>query len=56
MATPHVAGLVAYLLGLDSTLSPAEVETTLKNQALSNVLTGVRECHPNTRCPLRSRY
>lgn len=43
MATPHVSGLVAYLLGLDSTLSPAQVETTIKNQALNNVISGVRE-------------
>ena len=43
MATPHVAGLVAYLLGLDSSLSPANVDTTIKSQALDNVLTGVRE-------------
>lgn len=43
MATPHVSGLVAYLLGLDSTLSPDQVETTIKNQALNNVISGVRE-------------
>jgi cerevisin len=55
MSTPHVAGLVAYLLGLDSTLSPAEVETTIKARALTNVLTGVREYRLPTRRPLRSR-
>lgn len=43
MSTPHVSGLVAYLLGLDSSLTPTEVETTIKNQALKNVLSGVRE-------------
>ena len=48
MATPHVSGLVAYLLGLDSSLSPAEVEATIKNQALNNVISGVREYHPPT--------
>ncbi|KAF9647222.1 serine protease [Thelephora ganbajun] len=41
MATPHVSGLVAYLLGLDSSLTPTGVETTIKNQALNNVLSGV---------------
>ena len=49
MATPHVSGLVAYLFGLDSSLSPSEVDTTIKSQALSNVLSGVREYYP----PLR---
>lgn len=43
MATPHVAGLVAYLLGLDSSLTPAQVETTIKKKALVNVLSGVRK-------------
>lgn len=49
MATPHVSGLVAYLYGLDSTLSPDEVETTIKAQALKGVISGVREyiIHPH---------
>jgi cerevisin len=46
MATPHVSGLVAYMLGLDSSLSPAQVENALKAQAQKDVLTGVREYHP----------
>jgi cerevisin len=47
MATPHVAGLVAYLLGLDSTLTPAQVETTIKKKALVDVLSGVPRGDPN---------
>ena len=45
MSTPHVSGLVAYLLGLDSSLSPAQVEATIKNKALPDVLFGVRKYH-----------
>ena len=52
MATPHVAGLVAYLLGLDSSLSPAEVENTIKSKAISDAISGVREYHFT--CPLVS--
>jgi cerevisin len=47
MATPHVSGLVAYLLGLDSSLSPAEVDTTIKSRGLKNVLSGVPQGTPN---------
>ncbi|KAF9791980.1 serine protease [Thelephora terrestris] len=47
MATPHVSGLVAYLLGLDSSLSPTQVEATIKSQALNNVLSGVPRGTPN---------
>jgi len=46
MATPHVSGLVAYILGLDSSLSPAQVDAAIKQQALNNVISGVREYHP----------
>lgn len=38
-----VAGLVAYLLGLDSSLIPSQIETTIKNAALVGVLSEVRE-------------
>lgn len=41
MATPHVSGLVAYVLGLDSSLGPVEVDAAIKSQALVNVLSGV---------------
>jgi len=43
MATPHIAGYSAYLLGLDSTLTPAGVDSAIKSKSLKNVLTGIRE-------------
>jgi len=43
MATPHVAGYAAYLITIDSSLTPAGVDSTIKLQALKNVLTGIRE-------------
>lgn len=43
MATPHVSGLVAYLLGLDSSLSPTDVEKTIKSKAVNGAITGVRK-------------
>lgn len=47
MATPHVSGLVAYILGLDSSLSPAQVDAAIKQQALNNVISGVPQGTPN---------
>ena len=43
MATPHVAGFAAYLLGLDSSLTPASVDSTIKSNALTGVLTSIRK-------------
>jgi len=43
MATPHVAGFAAYLLGLDSSLSPADVASTINSKALSGALSQIRE-------------
>lgn len=43
MATPHVAGFVAYLLTLDSSLTPAAIDSTVKSKALKNVLSDIRE-------------
>jgi len=43
MATPHVAGFVAYLLTLDSTLTPATVDSTIKSTSLKDVLTNIRK-------------
>lgn len=43
MATPHVAGYAAYLLTLDSTLTPAAVQATIKSRSLKNVLSGIRK-------------
>ncbi|KAF9648145.1 serine protease [Thelephora ganbajun] len=41
MATPHVAGFSAYLLGMDPTLSPANVKSTIQSMALNGVLSGI---------------
>jgi len=43
MAASHVAGYAAYLLTLDSALTPATVLATIKSQALKNTLTGIRK-------------
>jgi len=42
-ATAHVAGLAAYLLGNDSSLTPAQVAETIDRLSLKNVLGGVPE-------------
>ncbi|KAJ3514772.1 hypothetical protein NLJ89_g2171 [Agrocybe chaxingu] len=41
MATPHVAGLVAYLISKEGDASPAEMETKIKAYALNGILTGI---------------
>lgn len=43
MATPHVAGYAAYLLGLDSSLSPDAVASSIGRGALSGALGQIRE-------------
>ena len=43
MATPHVSGYVAYLLGMDSSLTPSSIASILKSRALPDVLSGIRE-------------
>jgi len=43
MATPHVAGLIAYLICLEGNVSPAEMSDKLKNLSLKGVLTGIRQ-------------
>lgn len=49
MATPHVAGYAAYLLGLDSSLSPDNVASVIDFTALYGVLKQIREFFsPNT--------
>ncbi|KAG5634712.1 hypothetical protein H0H81_001009 [Sphagnurus paluster] len=40
-ATPHVAGLVAYLIGLQGNISPADMTSTLKSLSLKAVITGI---------------
>ena len=39
MATPHVAGFVAYLYGLDSTLTVEEIEAAIDCYATRDALT-----------------
>lgn len=39
MATPHVAGFVAYLLGLDSSLTVAAIEAAIDCYATRDALT-----------------
>ncbi|KAF9645695.1 serine protease [Thelephora ganbajun] len=41
MSTTHVSGFSAYLLGLDSTLTPASVKSTIQSKALNGVLSGI---------------
>ncbi|KAF9468269.1 serine protease [Collybia nuda] len=41
MATPHVAGLIAYLVGKNGNSSPAAMSTTLKSLSVKGVLSGI---------------
>lgn len=43
MATPHVAGLIAYLIGVNGQKTPAEMEKAIKDLAIHGALTGIRE-------------
>lgn len=43
MATPHVAGLVAYYISVYGNSSPAAVTTALKNLSTKNALSNIRE-------------
>jgi len=43
MAAPHVAGYVAYLLTLDSSLTPATIESTIKSKALKGAIADIRK-------------
>jgi subtilisin family serine protease len=42
MATPHVAGLVAYLIAKDGNASPAELSEKVRALSSKGVLTGIR--------------
>lgn len=42
MASPHVAGLGAYLLGLNGKVSPASLTTSIKNLATKNKITSIK--------------
>ncbi|KAJ1306152.1 hypothetical protein OPQ81_010863 [Rhizoctonia solani] len=41
MATPHVAGLIAYLIGLEGPRTPSEMKSRVQELALKNVLSGI---------------
>ncbi|KDR67404.1 hypothetical protein GALMADRAFT_130422 [Galerina marginata CBS 339.88] len=41
MATPHVAGLIAYLIGKDGNLSPADMSAKLQAYSVKDALTGL---------------
>lgn len=47
MASPHVAGSAALVLGAEPGLSPAAVDTRLEELATANVLAGIKEGSPN---------
>ncbi|KXN84282.1 hypothetical protein AN958_12788 [Leucoagaricus sp. SymC.cos] len=42
MATPHIAGLIAYLIGLQGNISPAAMSSKVQSLSLKDVLTGIR--------------
>ncbi|KAM6496368.1 Peptidase S8/S53 domain containing protein [Amanita muscaria] len=42
MATPHVSGLVAYLIALQRNLSPAEMISQVQNLAVGGILNSIR--------------
>lgn len=46
MATPHISGLLAYLLARDGNVSPAALQAKVKLLAMKNVLGDIRKCHP----------
>ncbi|KAF9466801.1 serine protease [Collybia nuda] len=41
MATPHIAGLIAYLIGTGNNVSPASMSTLIKSLSLKGVLSGI---------------
>ncbi|XP_006464052.1 serine proteinase [Agaricus bisporus var. bisporus H97] len=41
MATPHIAGLVAYLISLQGNVSPAAMSTKIKSLSLKGVISGI---------------
>ena len=45
MASPLVAGLVAYLLTLEGTITPAAMKQRLRTLSTTNIITGLRESH-----------
>lgn len=47
MASPHIAGLGAYFLALQGSMTPAALCTYIRNNAVSGVITGVPSGTPN---------
>ena len=43
MATPHIAGLVAYLISRDGNDTPANLQAKIKSLATKNALSGIRK-------------
>jgi cerevisin len=43
MATPHVAGIIAYLLSNNPYQTPADIQNQLKRIANKDILSGIRE-------------
>ncbi|KAG6823026.1 hypothetical protein H0H92_011678, partial [Tricholoma furcatifolium] len=43
MATPHISGLVAYLIAYQGNVSPADMAANIQSMDLQNVLTDVRK-------------
>ncbi|KAG2002971.1 serine protease [Coprinopsis cinerea AmutBmut pab1-1] len=50
MAAAHVAGAIAYLIGLEGNVSPAAMEAKLKARANQGVLTGIPAVQDESRC------
>ena len=42
MATPHVAGLVAYMISVDGNMSPSAMQTMIKTMSVKGILSGIR--------------
>ncbi|RKF65560.1 Subtilisin-like protease 2 [Erysiphe neolycopersici] len=49
MATPHIAGLVAYLIGLEKLSSPIEVSNRISSLAVNGQISGLPYNTPNKR-------
>jgi hypothetical protein len=43
MATPHIAGLIAYLIAAEGYLPPAQMIQKIQNYAVHDGLSGVRK-------------
>jgi len=43
MATPHVAGLIAYLISAEGNISTGQMSAKLQRLAKKDVLSGIRE-------------